>query len=365
MKNYQIHNYKNFPICDAHIHLHVEGCLDEMVEIYKNIKEHFNYEKMSLLCLPTPHYALSDNYKAFYYKDMIEGIYANSGILHTFKFDEDSDYYLSEIKKYHKMGADGIKMIEGKPDDRKMLGKPLNHKDFDKFYQYAEEHQIPILMHWGDPREFWDMEKIPQWALDRGWFYDETYPSFAKFRGEVEGILSKFPNLKITFAHFFFTSDDFDYAEEFLTRWKNVSFDLTPGTEMYKNFNAAPEKWRKFFVNHSDKILYGTDIYNWKPEGKTVEERYSHAVNLERSFLEKSESFLDPWMGVQVDNPFNLENDILTKIYNTNFKRIWGETPRPLDADLIVYHCKDFLNNNDLNQVDIQNMRQIICHFSR
>ena len=262
------------------------------------------------------------------------------------------------------MGADGMKMLEGKPEDRKSLGKPLDHKDFDSYYQYAEENQIPIIMHWGDPREFWDPEKIPDWALERGWLYDSSFVPFLKARAEVEGILTKFPKLKITFAHFFFMSDEFDYAEEFLNKWENICVDLTPGSEMYKNFNADSDRWRDFFVRNSDKILYGTDIYNWELEGKDVTTRYSHAVNLERSFLERKEPFTDPWIEHYFDKPFGLSEDVLAKIYNKNFKRIWGENPKPLDKELIVYHCKEFMQKHDLTAEKIANLNQVINHFS-
>lgn len=364
MKNFEINGYNPMPICDCHIHSHVQRPLDETIKTYKDIKEHYNYEKFAINCIPFPQYDIGENYTALYCKDVIDGVYLNSGIVHTFEFEETSDYYLSEIKKYHQMGADGIKMLEGKPRDRRALGKPLDHKDFDAFYAYAEENRLPIIMHWGDPREFWDPEKIPDWALDRGWLYDSSYVPFLEGRAEVERVLTKFPELKITFAHFFFMSDEFDYAEEMFSKWKNVCVDLTPGSEMYKNFNLDSDKWRDFFVRNSDRILYGTDIYNWELEGKTVATRYSHAVNLERSFLEKSEPFVDPWIEHHFDKPFHLEEEILEKIYNKNFKRIWGENPRPLDKERIVHYCKEFMDNHKLSELQIKNLNQVINHFT-
>lgn len=365
MKNCEIHGYNPMQICDCHIHSHVQRPLNETIETYRSIKEHFNYEKFSINCLPIANHNIIDNYVGLYCKDIIGGVYVNTGIVHTFTFDESSGYYLNEIKKYHKMGADGMKMLDGKPDQRKALGKPLDHKDFDAYYAYAEENRIPIIMHWGDPREFWDPEKIPDWALERGWLYDSSFVPFLEARAEVERILAKFPKLKLTLAHFFFMSDEFEYAEEFLSKWKNVCVDLTPGSEMYKNFNANSEKWKDFFIRYSDKILYGTDIYNWDSNEKTVEERYSHAVNLERSFLEKSAPFTDAWTQHYFDKPFGLDEAILDKIYNKNFKRIWGENPKALDKEFIHFNCKEFAKNYDLPAEKIANLQQITEHFSK
>ncbi len=75
------------------------------------------------------------------------------------------------------MGADGIKLIEGKPTMRKVLPIPDFDKEvWDPFWDYCEKSGFPILMHVNDPEEFWEKDKIPSWAKSQGWGYDETYP---------------------------------------------------------------------------------------------------------------------------------------------------------------------------------------------
>ena len=194
-----------------HIHLHVESPLEETIEVFNKVTEHFNYENIALQALP--YYDLVNNHKALYLKSQIKGAYADIGLHHN---GETQEYYEDQIKIAYACGCDGVKLFEGKPQYRKELGIALDDSRFDKFYAFLEEKQLPVVMHFGDPREFWDIERIPKWALERGWLYDESFVHFNAAQQEVEGILEKFPKLHLILAHFFFVSDDINYAERFI-----------------------------------------------------------------------------------------------------------------------------------------------------
>lgn len=362
MKNYELHGYRAEPICDMHMHPHVEAQLDESVAIYKDVCEHFNYEKIVLQALP--YYDSINNYKTLYFKSQGDGIYANLGRFHYYDGRDTKEFYENQVKDLYAMGCDGFKLYESKPECRKVYGRSLCDPVLDKFYEFAEEKQLPMVIHFGDPREFWDINKIPKWALERGWLYDESFVHFDALQKEIEGILEKFPKLQMVMAHFFFVSDDIDYATRFMEKWENVTFDLTPGTEMFFNFNDKPDEWKAFFLKYADRILYGSDIYNWHREGKTVEEKYSHAVNLVRSFLEYKEPFFDKWTNREFAHPFGFSDDILDKIYHDNMIRLFGENPRPIDYELTVHNCKKVVANGNLNGMQTENMKQIIRTFS-
>lgn len=358
MKNYEYHSYRAKPVCDVHIHPHVEAPLEETVGIFSDVKEYFNYERIALQALP--YFDKVDNEKALYLKSRLSGVYTDCGLHHN---GNTKEYYEEQAKTMYACGCDGFKLFEGKPEYRKELGVSLCDPRYDTFYAFVEENALPVVMHFGDPREFWDIEKIPKWALERGWLYDESFVHFDAAQREVEGILEKFPKLHLILAHFFFVSDDIDYAERFMERFENVCFDLTPGTEMFFNFNDRSEEWKAFFLKYADRILYGTDIYNWHREDKTIEEKYSHAVNLVRSFLEYKEPFHDKWTNRDFAHPFGFTDDILDKIYHDNFVRLFGNTPRPLDKERIVFACKKAEAEFKLPELEQQNLKQIITDF--
>lgn len=222
--------------------------------------------------------------------------------------------FSEQARKLFEAGADGIKMLEGKPNARKNLGIPVDSEIFDSFYSYLEKNSFPILMHVADPEEFWDPVKVSDGTKEKGWFWgDGTFLSKEALYKEIEGVMKKFPKLKITFAHFCFFSADIGRASKFLDRWKNVSFDITPGWEMYYNFSKNHSSWRDFFKKYQDRIIFGTD--NSAPLKRNYKEHLNCCVNKIapiRNFLETDKKLFS-------GRGLNLNQAILKKNYCDNF----------------------------------------------
>jgi predicted TIM-barrel fold metal-dependent hydrolase len=206
-------------------------------------------------------------------KEMPDKVYLFGGLDYTDKsYLEGKVDFTGQARKLFEAGADGMKMLEGKPNARKALGIPLDSSIFDSYYSYMEEKSYPIIMHVADPETFWDPDKAPEISKKRGWFWgDGTFPEKEQLYREAEAVLEKFPKLKIIFAHFYFLSADINRASKFLDKWKNVSFDITPGWEMYDNFTGKSVEWREFFINYQDRLIFGTD--NTPPLKNTHEEQ--------------------------------------------------------------------------------------------
>ena len=64
------------------------------------------------------------------------------------------------------------------------------------------------------------------------------------FFDEALGVVRDNPKLKVTFAHFFFMSDNLQRLGDIFDRYPNVNVDITPGVEMYEDFSSHPEKTR-------------------------------------------------------------------------------------------------------------------------
>ncbi len=214
-------------------------------------------------------------------------------------------------------GADGVKMIEGKPDARKNLGIPLDSPILDPFYSYMEESSRPILFHVNDPKSFWDRETIPDWALTAGWFWgDGDYPSRAQLYAEAEGVLRKHSDLKIVFAHLYCMWDDPADIGGVLDKWDNVCVDLTPGTPMYYGFAAAPDRWRPLFERYQDRLIFGIDNV-----GTYKADKPAHLAScLQR--LDKVRKCLETDEPVFAGRGLKLDCGILKKIYGDNFMRV-------------------------------------------
>ena len=226
-------------------------------------------------------------------------------------------------------GCDGLKLLLGKPDRRKAFGHPLDSPVLQPMLSLAEETRFPLLWHVGDPPEFWSEATVPQWARQRGWWYDDTHPTKKQIDAEIASVFRRHPKLNLILPHFFFLSDRLDDAAALLEAHPSYCFDLAPGVEMLHNFTARHDAAREFFIRFADRIIFGTDFgmgCGWgRDRGMMI-----------RRYLETGETFEvpeDPAMTPDDRPPLRgiaLPRDVLAKIYADNFRRVVGSSPRHL-----------------------------------
>jgi len=317
-------------IIDAHQHLHDVRRLDDLMALGRE----FGYDAVTIACWPCGGVAnLAQNAGAILAKAAYPGrVYAFGGLeYHWPDAAPDRIDPASQLEELLAIGFDGLKMLEGKPTVRKDLGIALDAPLYDGLFTLCQERQTPILYHVADPEGFWDGEKVPQWAVNRGWFYgDGSYPTKQQLYDEVEAMLEKFPGLNLFFAHFYFKSMDPAGTEAIFERFPTVCFDICPGTEMYPNFSIAPDEWRDIFTRYQDRIIYGTDL-----TGKPSPEARPR-MELVRRFLETDEPFDYYRMKI---HGIGLAKAVLEKIYHKNFERLTGQ-PEPLEMERALGHCR-------------------------
>ncbi len=251
-----------------------------------------------------------------------EKIYFFGGLNYFLPEADKPEGLLEQAKNLIEMGADGMKMLEGKPTSRKRLGHTLDDSRYDKYYSYLEENKIPLLFHVADPAFFWEKGQI---------YGDGSYPGKEQFYQEVDNILEKHPGLRIIFSHFYFLSEERKRAANFLDKWPLISFDLTPGWEMYTDFKKEPDKWNQFFTKYQDRILFGTDNFGGKKAPDPED------VNREIGKINRIRTFLETKKGI------NLEKSVLEKIYSANFIKYAGESTSTLNPEKIIKKCKEMI----------------------
>lgn len=226
-------------------------------------------------------------------------------------------------------GCDGMKLLESKPGYRKKLGTAMSDKRFDAFWRYLEEARTPVLWHVADPETFWSLDEAPQFAINAGWTYtDGTYPTKAQLTDETLAVLGRYPGLRVALAHFFFLSAFEAEARALMEQYPNVSLDITPGIEMYENFSKAPARWRAFFTQYHDRIIFGTD----HEDGSDPAEGAQTTRNILR-FLSTEDAFTfwqSPVRGI------GLAPDAVRAIMCSNFVRRSGPKPKPVNDALLA-----------------------------
>ncbi|MEG1523482.1 MAG: amidohydrolase family protein [Clostridia bacterium] len=261
-------------------------------------------------------------------------------------------FFIKEVKRLLSLGCDGLKLLEGKPTMRRMFDIPdFDDPQWEPFWAFAEECQLPILWHVNDPEIFWDAIRIPAFAKSAGWGYGPDDVNNEHQYRQVRTVMERHPQLNITFAHMFFLSAQLIRLSEWLERFPHMHVDLTPGIELYENLSNTPDDARMFFERFCSRILYGTDIGGRATLNGTImkldEKESTLRVRYERAFLTDKAS-----VGIRSDGHFlvhsdpfvlhglGLPDEMLQKILYANFISFVGcESPFPVNVDLCIKEC--------------------------
>ena len=296
---------------DYHVHIYDDIPVEDTADYFKDMCARKGYEGVGIMALwhTTDGYFRDCNEKALKLKKMIPNSYAFAAL------DREKDF-VEQAEEHMKNGFDGIKLFEGKPSEYKIFGWGYENERFDRFFEYAEEKQIPIMLHNNDPIENWDMTKATPRAIEKGWVYDESVPSQEWFFKVLEDALDKHRDLRIAIAHLGFYADDLDRAEVLLEKCPGLYFDITPALPIYVDLCKAPARSEAFFRRYHDRLIYGTDAAN----ALTGAARDYNDTKTEviKTFLEGSEP---KQIGKYYITPIKLDAEMLENIYYNNGRR--------------------------------------------
>lgn len=316
-------------IIDSHLHITKTENRDYIACFDKYIKNS-NIHAINICSVPFYRSNVSNNIMLGFYKLARPNTYVHAGIelieipIDNMPSNMDA---LTQYKELMEIGFDGIKMLEGKPTEHKRIGKNLNHKELNKMYQQIEKDGTQIIMHVNDPDEFWDLNRAPQWAIDCGWTYaDGTFTSYEDVRDQAIKILEDYPNICMTFAHFFFCSKEPEILEDLFKKYPNFCVDLTPGGEMYVEFEKNYDYYKNFFNKYSDRLIFGTD------RSFICDEKYADwSFNLVTSFINTDK--IIPSYDDKKLKGLDLSSEKADNILFANFERRVGTTPKIIDKE--------------------------------
>jgi len=319
-------------VFDCHIHV-LNGGYDDVPEMQRSQTEDYDRSGSNFLSVEGMNDA-AQNAMGILFKLLSPENYAFGGLHYRFEYD-----FGEEIQKLYDIGFDGIKMIENKPTERKQVGYAQDDPRYDPMYRKAAELDMPFLIHVNDPAECWDINRCAQWMIDAGFFYgDGSYPSYEQLQQESIHMLEKFPTLRVCFAHLFFMSDDEPGLRALMNRFPQMSLDITSGTEMYYAFTEEHEVWKQFFLDFSDRILFGTD--NCYPAGD-YDRGIARTINdLQTDFLEKDGEF--PLWDRSIRG-IGLDEATRGKICGGNFRSFTSEKPKPINREKALAYLNERL----------------------
>lgn len=300
---------------DFHVHIINEISIEESVFYFKDLCRRKGYVGVGIMAAS---YATGEshpncNEQALAVRAEIPNSYAFASLHH----DRD---FVEQAKQYMEQGFEGIKLLEGKPTLYRHYGYGFEHPRYEPFFAYAEEHRIPLLIHNNDPIEHWDITKMSERAIRKGWYYDETFPNQEHFFRVLEqDVLGKHPNLCVALAHFGFYSTDLNRADALMQKHPNLMMDATPALNIYDELSRTPERTREFFLKYHDRILFGTDAENLLVgEALDLNERKTALL---QAFYEGDKPFT---LGRHSVVGMHFDKDLLEEIYYYNALRFMG-----------------------------------------
>lgn len=175
---------------------------------------------------------------------------------------------VAQLQEDYDNGARGLKIF-------KNLGLTVLDSDgnrvqtddprIDPVWAKAGELGIPVLIHTGEPAEFWEpidetnerwleMKNFP--SRHRG---DSTrYPSWEVVMQEQWNVFEKHPETTFINAHFGWMANDLARLGEHLDKFPNV---YTETAAIIAELGRQPRFAKEFFIKYQDRLLFGKDTY--------------------------------------------------------------------------------------------------------
>ena len=195
------------------------------------------------------------------------------------------------------------------------------------------------------------------YQIEKGWYVGDDMPSKAGLFQDVIAVLKKHPKLRLTLAHFGFTTDAIWEAEEFLS-YENTNFDCTPGWEQYVNITANADKWRELILNNSTRFMFGTDTENdnYETDTESKNRANTRAIVLEKFFSASKEGETLKTTNNLFIKSLSLPNSVVEKIMYGNAEREFKEV-KPINYNYVEKEIerlrKIVKTSDDKNTLDI------------
>jgi len=185
---------------------------------------------------------------------------------------------------------------------------------FDK----AAELGVPVMFHTADPDAFFlpldgHNERYEELAAHPEWSFHASHFSKAKLLEQRDRVFARHPDTTFVAAHVAERPENLSYVSELLSRHANVYVDISARSA---ELGRQPYTARDFFLRHSERILFGTDLI---PE--------VGMYRLHFRFLETADEYFEYPSHASRQGRWNiyglfLPDDVLRRVYRDNARRL-------------------------------------------
>jgi predicted TIM-barrel fold metal-dependent hydrolase len=174
----------------------------------------------------------------------------------------------AELSVAKDMGAIGLKIPKGlglgypAPGGEKVLA--VDDPGLDPLFEEAGKLGMPVSIHTGDPKAFWQPadeknERIDELRAHPEWsFFGEPVPSWSELYAQFEHRVARHPKTTFIGVHFGNDPEDPERVGQMLDKYPNLLVDTA--ARVPEIGRQDPVKMRRFFEKYQDRILFGTDL---------------------------------------------------------------------------------------------------------
>jgi predicted TIM-barrel fold metal-dependent hydrolase len=195
-------------------------------------------------------------------------VFANVDFVRAVRMHKDYGAFLAgQLEEAKKKGAVGLKISKGlglgfpTPDLTRPL--PVDDPGLDPLFEKAGALGMPIAIHTGDPKAFWqppgpknerydELKAHPEWS-----FYGEPVPSWEQLYQSFERRVARHPKTTFIGVHFGNDPEDPDQVARMLDKYPNFYIDTAARVPEIGRHEA--DKMRRFYEKYQDRVLFGTD----------------------------------------------------------------------------------------------------------
>ncbi len=225
------------------------------------------------------------------------------------QIEEDVKNGAQGLKIYKSLGFSGIKDASGKR-------LAVNDPRLDPIWAKCGELKIPVIIHTGDPKSFWD----PLDRYNERWLELKTHAGrkrnnmdpvpFDSLIKEQHAVFRKHPKTTFINAHMGWFPNDLQKLDSIMTVFPNMYVEIGA---VIAELGRQPRASRKFFEKWQDRILFGKD--SWVPAEYAT---YFRVLETDDEYFPYHKKYHAFWRMYGIGLP----DEILKKVYYKNALRI-------------------------------------------
>lgn len=189
----------------------------------------------------------------------------------------------------------------------------------------AGELGLPILIHTADPIAFFTPadarnERLEELTVHPDWaFHGDEFPSFERLLDAFEAVVAAYPQTTFIGAHVACCAEDLAWVGRMLDTYPNLHLDFS---QRIAELGRQPRAARRLFVEHADRVLFGTDEL---PPRREAYELYFRFLETADEHFAYSPDPDNPWpQGRWRISGLDLPPETLAAVYRDNAARLLG-----------------------------------------